>query len=576
MSSLPQPSSQPVSSRQHFQTIAWLRWRIFVNTLRGKGAVGELVVKILSYPILAVIILGPSVGAGIFSYLFVSQNEDAYLAILLWVIFLLWQFIGISTSATGPNFDIASLTRFPIRYRDYLLIRLSFGLMDPPTLAGIGCLIAMTIGISIAAPSMAPWAALLMFLFAACNVLFSRMIYSWLERWLAQRRTRELFTMLLLVFSLGIQFVGQFAGRLGRHGHHAPVSPWMEKLSHALVTINWFLPPGLAAASFQNMHRGLAPLAFASLGGLLLFTLFFLYIFQLRLKAEYHGENLSEAPAALSAKTLAKDRKQRAAQIAAARSADASPHRQFLSPTVSACLTKEVHYLMRSGPKLYALIMPVFMIVLISVRTASLRQVMVGSSDLHTFLFSSGCAYTQMILVGLIYNSLGADGPGVQFYFMAPLHFRDVILAKNLLTGAILAIEVTLIYLASAFLGAKAPLSLVVATVAWSLFAFLLNISVGNVRSLISPKGYEAGKVRRQNVSGLNSLICLGVILSASLLGSATIVACRFFDISYWMAALAFFILAAIAVGIYLISLKNIDRVAMDHMDSLTLELCKR
>jgi hypothetical protein len=33
-----------------------------------------------------------------------------------------------------------SLIRFPIRYRDYLLIRLSFGLMDPPTLAGIACL----------------------------------------------------------------------------------------------------------------------------------------------------------------------------------------------------------------------------------------------------------------------------------------------------------------------------------------------------------------------------------------------------------------------------------------------------
>ena len=573
--SSPHPIAAPVSSGQHFQTIAWLRWRLFVNALRGKGAVGELVVRILSYPLLAVIVIGPSIGAGIFSYLLVSQNEDAYLAIVLWVIFFLWQFIGISTSATGPNFDIASLTRFPIRYRDYLLIRISFGLMDPPTLAGIGCLIAMTIGISIAAPAMAPWAALLMFLFAACNVFFSRMIYSWLERWLAQRRTRELFTALLLIFSLGIQFVGQLAGRLGHRGHHSPVSPWMDKLTHALVTINWYLPPGLATASFQNMHRGLTPLAMASLSGLLIYTLAFLFVFQMRLKAEYHGENLSEAPAALSAKTLAKDRKQRAAEIAAARTADARPRRQFLSSTVSACLTKEVRYLMRSGPKLYALIMPVFMIVLISVRTAGLRQAGVGSSDLHTFMFSSGCAYTQMILVGLIYNSLGADGPGVQFYFMAPLRFRDVILAKNLLTGIILAIEVTLIYLASAFLGAKAPLALVVATIAWSLFAFLLNISIGNVRSLISPKGYEAGKVRRQNVSGLNSLISLGVILVASSLGAAIIVACRFFDISYWMAAIAFFILAAVVAGVYLISLQNIDRVAAEHMESLTLELCK-
>src|ERR1022692_4955742 len=178
-----------VSSRRHFQPIAWLRWRIFVNTLRGKGAVGELIVRILSYPLLALIILGPSVGSGFAAWYFVSQHMEDFLAIPLWIIFFLWQFIGVSTSATGPNFDLATLTRFPIRYRDYLLIRLSFGLFDPPTLAGIGCLIATTIGIAVAAPSMAPWAALLLFLYAVCNVLFSRMLYSWLERWLAQRRT---------------------------------------------------------------------------------------------------------------------------------------------------------------------------------------------------------------------------------------------------------------------------------------------------------------------------------------------------------------------------------------------------
>ncbi len=229
----PQPAAlpplAPPSSWQHFATIAWLRWRIFRNTLRGKGAVGELIVKILSYPLLALIVIGPSVGAGAAAWYFVHQHLDAYLAIPLWIIFLLWQFIGVSTSASGPNFDIASLIRFPIRYRDYLLIRLSFGLLDPPTLAGIGCLVAMTIGTSIAAPAMAPWAALLFFLYAACNVLFSRMLYTWLERWLAQRRTRELFTAILLIGSLGVQFAGQFADRWGRHAHHGPISPFSRQ-----------------------------------------------------------------------------------------------------------------------------------------------------------------------------------------------------------------------------------------------------------------------------------------------------------------------------------------------------------
>jgi len=565
-----------VSSRQHFQTIAWLRWRIFANTLRGKGAVGELVVKILSYPLLALIVLGPSVGSGFGAWYFVSQKMDAYLAIPLWIIFVLWQFIGISTSATGPNFDLATLTRFPIRYRDYLLIRLSFGLMDPPTLAGIGCLIAMTIGVTIAAPAMAPWAALLFFLYAACNVLFSRMIYSWLERWLAQRRTRELLTMLLLLISLGVQFIGQFADRWGRHAHHGVMSPFMTKATHILLAANWLFPPGLTAIAFEQMHRGLPLLAVAAMAGLMAYTAFFLVSLNQRLRAEYKGENLSEAPAALTGKALAKDRKQRAAALAAATADNSSSAFTLLSPAVAGCLRKELHYLMRSGPKLYALIMPVFMIVLISLRTAGLRQAGMAMSDVHTFLFSSGCAYTLMILVGFVYNSFGADGPGVQFYFMAPVRFRDIVIAKNLMIAAILLVEMILMYLASTFLGAQAPLSLTMATLAWTLFAFLVNIGIGNVRSIVSPKHYEAGKVRRQNVSGLNALISLLLIAAVAALGSLMVIACRYYQASYWIIAGVFLVLSAITFGAYLLILANIDSIASKHLDTLTLELCKK
>ena len=576
-SSTPPPVlSTFVSSRQHFQTIAWLRWRLFVNALRGKGAVGELVVKILSYPILALIILGPSVGSGFGAWYFISHAMDTSLALILWLIFFLWQFIGVSTSATGPNFDLATLTRFPIRYRDYLAIRLSFGLMDPPTLAGIGCLVAVTIGIGVAAPTMAPWAALLLFLFAVCNVLFSRMVYSWLERWLAQRRTRELFTGLLLLFSLAAQFVGQFADRLGRQGHHGPVNPLMAKVFNIAVAANWFFPPGLVADSFDHMHRALPLPALASLGGLVLFTVAFLLILNVRMRAEYRGENLSEAPSALTGKALAKDRRLRAAELAAARASTPGSASRWITPSIAACFIKEVRYLLRSGPKLYVLVMPVFMIVLISLRTSGLREAGLGMSDVHTFLFSSGCAYAMMILTGFIYNALGSDGPGVQFYFMAPVRFRDVILGKNLVTFSIFAIEILLMYLASAFLGARSPVPLAMATVGWCLFTFLLHVSIGNVRSLVSPKAYESGKVRRQNASGLNSLISVVVTLIVAALGSAMIAACQFLDITLWAAAAVFLVLTCLASVMYLVSLNNIDQVAQNSMEKLMLELCKK
>jgi ABC-2 type transport system permease protein len=562
-------SRASLSSRRFFATIAWLRWRMFVNALRGKGAVSEVVVRFLSYPILAVMILGPSFGAGFGAWYFVSHGMDAYLAIILWVIFALWQFIGVSTSATGPSFDLNSLARFPIRYRDYLLMRISFGLLDPPTLAGIGCLLAMCLGIAIAAPALFPWAATMLLLYAVCNVLFSRMIYTWMERWLAQRRTREMITALILVGSLAIQFVSQYIQRFSATGHHAPPSPWMLQSGHALLAINWLLPPGIAAFSIEQMHGGDTALALAAFAGLLAYTLLFLVVLHVRLYAQYRGENLSEAPAARSAA-----RKARPAQAIRAGNQAASGF-ALLPATVAALLVKELRLLIRSGPKLYALVMPVFVVFLFSFRSAGLDQAGVRSGNLSTYLFSYGCAYLQLIFVGFMYNALASDGAGVQFYFIAPLRIREVMLAKNLLIGCILVIEVALIYIASKLLSAHSPTPLVAATLAWTAFAFLLNISIGNVRSLVSPKAVDASKVRRQNVSPVNSFISLAVVFVACALGQLVLFLCRFWQVSYWAAAAIFLVLSALAFGLYLFILGRVDGIAARHVESLTRELTR-
>jgi ABC-2 type transport system permease protein len=564
----PQPGlNANISSRRHFTTIAWLRWRIFINGMRGKGAAGELVVRFISYPFLALMILGPAVGAGAGSYYLVDQGNVQLLAIPLWIIFALWQFIGINTSATGPSFDLSSLIRFPIRYRDYLLIRLSFGLMDPPTLAGIACLIAMSLGIAIAEPQLFPWAALVLFVYAICNILFSRMIYSWLERWLAQRRTRELVTGIILALSLGFQFLAQFAQRLGHHGHHAASNPFLLQATHILFSVNWLLPPGLAASSMDRMHSGSYQIAAAALCGVILYTAAFLLILHMRLHAQYLGEDLSEAPASTPKPASIKTRP--AVATSSARSF------AFLPAAVAAGLIKEIRYLLRSGPKLFVLIMPVFMVFLFSARTSGMNYAGVQHSAFTGMLFSYGCAYTQFLFVGLIYNSLGGDGSGVQFYFIAPVRMRDVILAKNLLTCGIFALEAVLIYIAAAFIAAPAPLDLTAATLAWSIFALFLNMSIGNVRSIVSPKAHDPGKMRSQNVSGVNSLISLLVVVASVGLGAITAVLCRYLHLSYWPAAAVFLVLAVLSLAAYTIVLQKLDEIAANNLEALTATLSK-
>jgi ABC-2 type transport system permease protein len=557
-------------SRQQFATITWLRWRIFVNSLRGKGAAGELVAKVISYPILALMVLGPSAGAGFASWYFVSQGMETYLAIPLWIIVVLWQVIGVSTSATGPSFDLSTLTRFPMRYRDYLLMRLSFGLMDPPTLAGLCCLVAMSIGIGVADPTLFAWAAVNLFIYAVCLVLFSRMIYSWTERWLAQRRTRELLTGVILVASLGLQFIGQFAQKLGT-GHHAPPSPFMMHIANILVAINWWFPPGLTAISIDHLHAGLPLMAGVALIGLLSYSTLFLIVLHLRLRAQYLGENLSEAPVSARKKSPAIKIKSSATQAAT----DTGVSSSFLSPTIAANLIKEIRYLLRSGPKLYVLIMPVFIVFLLSMRTSGFNYSGLSQHSFPGILFAYSCAYTQLLFVGMIYNSLGGDGAGTQFYFIAPLRFRDVILAKNLLTFIIFCIEAILIYITAAFLTTPAPLDLTAATIAWSLFALFLNMSIGNVRSIVSPKAMDPAKVRSQNVSGLNSLISLVVTIVCITLGTVMFYVCRYLQASYWLAAAAFAGLAALTFAMYAIVLSRIDGIAASHVENLTSTLSK-
>ena len=567
----PPGTLQHLTSRQHFATVAWLRWRIFVNTLRGKGGAGELVAKVLSYPLLALIVLGPASLSGVGSWYFVNEGKVRLLAIVYWIIFGLWQLIGMNTSSTGPSFDLGTLIRFPLRYRDYFLIRLSFGLLEPPTVAGIACLAASALGIAIADVSLLPWAALLLAIYAACNVFFSRMIYSWLERWLAQRRTRELVTGLFIALSIGMQFLGQYAERLSHTSRYETHSPWLLKAMHLVVSANWLLPPGLTAASIDHFHSGATLIAAAAFGGLLAYTAVFVVVLHLRLHAQYRGEDLSEAPAQTAPKTAVA--KTRAAHDAAGETGGGLL--AFLPATVAACLIKEVRYLLRSGPKLYVLIMPVFIVFLFAVRTSGMDYSGMGGHRLKGMIFAYGCAYMQLIFVALIYNSLGSDGAGVQFYFMAPLRMRDVMLAKNLMVFAIFVIEAVLIYISSAYIAVPTPLDLTVAVIAWSMFTLLVNMSVGNIRSIVAPKGVDALRVRSQNVSGLSSIISLAVVALSVGLGTGTFFLCEMLDTGYWPAALVFSILAAFGFLPYLSVLGKMDGIAASHVEDLTRVLGK-
>ena len=103
-------------------------------------------------------------------------------------------------SAFSENIDSSNLLRFPLTFRSYFLVRLAFGSLEPATAIGILWSLGIVLGITAAAPSLFFVAALSLLAFAILNILLGRMVYVWVERWLARRRTRELLGVIFFLF----------------------------------------------------------------------------------------------------------------------------------------------------------------------------------------------------------------------------------------------------------------------------------------------------------------------------------------------------------------------------------------
>jgi len=132
--------------RTQLLAVAWLRWRIFVNstfrrrgTGRAAGLVLAILVRITVWPFLALMVIGPVGGSGFLAWAAIANNHPQRLASLLAGIMLLWLFVNIngqSVTAAISSFDPSSLIRFPLRFGRYLTLRIFIGLLTPSTIVG--------------------------------------------------------------------------------------------------------------------------------------------------------------------------------------------------------------------------------------------------------------------------------------------------------------------------------------------------------------------------------------------------------------------------------------------------------
>ena len=543
------------SVRAQLTAIAALRWRMFVNGLRTRRGRMELISRTVITSVFAIFGFGAFATIIGLSWFCVSQDKPDRLGIPLWSIFLFWQFFPVMATAFTNNPDSSELLRFPLTYRAYFLVRLAYGYFDPASALGSVGLLGVLIGVTAARPSLFPWTLLVLLTFALFNLVLMQMIFAWIERWLAQRRTREIFGVLFILFMLSFQLIGPIIERLGRGPH-----PELSRDLQIADRVQAMLPPGLtthaiAQVSQDHFWAGLASLLFVAIITVLLGLLL-----HVRIRAQFHGENLNEAAAS--------------PKVNQTQPLPLGWHLPGFSQSVAAVFEKEMRYLARSGPMLLTLIMPIFMLLI--VRFGAMNALRHSNSFARTpdMAFPGAAAYSLLILTNLVYNSFGGDGGGMQFFYASPIDFRHIILAKNLTHAAVLVFNAAFAWIAVAYLYGAPHLPVTMATLAGLLFAAPLNFAAGNMLSLYSPKKRDFSTFGRQNVSQTTVLASFGMQIVIVGVGAVAFVIARLYQ-NLWIAALLFLALAAITIPVYLVTLRRLDAVAIERRETMLAELCR-
>lgn len=569
-------SVPPIPASAQLLAVAWLRWRIFLNGMirkrpKGKRQIAGLVfatlLRLIVWPMLALIVVGPVAGSGFLAWMAISQEHPQSLASLLLGIALLWQFVsinGLSIAATIPSFDPASLVRFPLRFGRYFVLRSLLGLMTPSTIVGCLALLAAAVGVGIANASLALPALVVLAVYALMNIYLTRMIGAWMERWLANRRFREIFSMLMALFAISIQFLN-----LQRTSMHAPGArqSWLLAVLHGSGSYLYWLPPGFAAQAILLVKHPVS--ALAQLAGLLASTVLFAAVFAVRLHKQFLGEYLSEG-GSRRVKTPSALRVKAPAPQSVALSAPAASSTLF-SPTLAACLRKEWLILRGNGAQLIGLLTPLMFVIIFGMNRAF-------SAFSSKYFLPSAIAYVLFAVLSSLYNIFGADGRGVQVYLLAPVRMLDVILAKNLMSMAIISTQVGFTWIVICVLArAPVPASMQISTALWTVFVVAMNLAIGTLRSIQAPRHFVPGQGRQQRATPTNrssALLVFAVLFGSILLQVPVAIASSYFRFP-WLAVWVFGPLAVAAVLAYALMLGSAEQLILANRDVFAEELCK-
>ena len=539
---------------EQLRLVAWLRLRSLRNSLHNKNRRLDLIGVLASGVFSSLLVIGVVIALfAATTYLF-KNHQEGYLGLIFLALLVWWQLFPILLAGFAPQFSFRSLLRFPMRFPAFYFVGLAYGFADAAALAAMVWMMSMIAATVTAEPAAAPAMVLACLAFTALNVTIERLVGAWLEKLLSKRRSREVIFTFFILGMVSLQFLNPL---LQKHGEE------VKALVRSCLPYLWILPSSFAGGFVARFSQGQWGAAAIRLAGLLGYVAVFSLLLWQRYAKLYAGEELSEgvAPAAREKQAVRE-------------TSEAGDSLGFLPPQVLAVYRKEILYLKRNTFLFFSLIIPPLMIFFFSMQFTGEHSGAFKKGLSPDMFFPGMMAYLVLILIAPSYNSFAHEGRGIQTYFTAPVRFREILLAKNLVTIVIvfaeLAFSVVLVGLRVGW--PSSPI--LFATLAAMVFSVVGQLTIANWSSISFPKKMEFGRMQGQRNSGMSVFLMLGVQLVLGGISALILFSGRWTG-SPWLPAEVFAVLAAAALAGYFSSLDALTELAEKKKEVLMETLCR-
>jgi ABC-2 type transport system permease protein len=475
----------------------WLRWKTLMRgyTRNPLSIIGSI------FMLLFIVFFAGAVAVGtFFAYrLLPSPANSEVLYLVLTAVLLLWIVLPLLEFTANEGLDASKLILFPLTRAELMVSLLFSTLLDIPTIGLVLVLVAVIAGWAVSVP-VAILACMTMLVFYIQVVGISQLVLALFMRVLQGRRFRDLSIIIIAVFTSSCYLIQQFVLGGTRILHlydnlqSASFSPYLQ-----------WLPSGLAARSITQAVQGNWGASIATLGLLLLTSVFTLYLWQFVLQ-----RSLSASEVGGSARVRNRRRQQTAVVAAGVQPASTSMWGRIIPPQVSALALKELKYFWRD-PQLKAMMFQSVIYVAIFL-VAPLLNPSSSRFGGNGYVLLITPLIVLLFMLTLSLNTLGLERQSLTTLFLFPVAPQRILWGKNLAVVTLGIVELVVLISIGAFL--SHAWNFVLPVLIGGLAGMGVTLGCGNFTSVYFPQ-YMRQMQRGFRATGQTSQAgCLRAVMS--------------------------------------------------------------